>query len=63
MEEKFAKTEQVSEESTFDSGYEGHFRRQEAGLAYLINAGDPPPFRPPRSFPLRDPFPSQRLQE
>lgn len=28
MDEKSAKTEQVSEERVFDSGYEGHFRRQ-----------------------------------
>jgi len=28
VEEKPAKAEQVSEECAFDSGYEGHFRRQ-----------------------------------
>lgn len=34
MDEKSAKTEQVSEECAFDSGYEGHFRRQaRLGLA------------------------------
>lgn len=34
MDEKSAKTEQVSEECSFDSGYEGHFRRQaRLGLA------------------------------